>query len=253
MSNIPGQKPKPVRQASRISGPFPELYLRYLRKENRTYDDAEVRGLPDPFFYNLHKQEWALKAKSAERLIKYLDRGGKDGEVFRLLEIGTGTGWLASMIANMPQYEVVGVDVIPSLLEQAARVFPWPNLDFVLGDIFEDIFPKASFDLIVLFDTLQYFPSLQQLINRCREYLKQGGEIHLLETPLWAEKEQEEAAQRTKGYYTQLGIPELVDFHHHHTKKELSTFDYQYLYRPGGLSRLFGGKDSEYPWVKVVN
>ncbi len=253
MSYIPGQKPKPVREASKPQGEFEDLYLKFLRKDNRLYDDAEVRELPDTFFYNLHRQEWELRAKSAYRLLKYLERPEEPARSFSLLEIGCGNGWLSARIAGMPQFEVTGLDVIRHELDQGGRVFPYDNLEFVYGDLFEDIFEPESFDIVVLFDTVQFFPHLQQLINRCRQYLKKGGEIHILESPIYQEKEVEQVAKQTLDHYQNLGLEELAEYHHHHTRKDLSPFDFHYLYRPGGLSRLLGKKDSDHPWVKVLN
>jgi ubiquinone/menaquinone biosynthesis C-methylase UbiE len=253
MSYIPGQKPKSIRKASVPNGPFEETYLRYLRKDNRTYDDAEVRELPDTFFYNLHKQEWEMRAKTVQRLLKYISRPNEPANQFRMLEIGCGNGWLSARIAQMPQFNVVGLDVNYFELEQAARVFPFDNLDFVYGDLFDDIFPEESFDVVVLFDTIQFFPNLQQLINRCRQYLKKGGELHILESPIYQEKDLEQAAKQTLDYYQNLGLPEMAELHHHHSRKDLASFDYQFLYRPGGLGKLLGQKGSEYPWVKIVN
>lgn len=252
MSTIPGQKPKSVRTASDIKGPFPDLYLKLLRKENRLYDDAEVKELPGTFFYNLHRQEWSVREKSVARLLKYLDRETNEGEKFRLLDVGTGTGWMAAQVAGLEQWDVIGVDIVDTLLQQAARVFPLPNLDFVLGDIFQEIFPRESFDVVLLFDSIQYFPNISQLLERCKEYLKEGGEIHILESPLLLDKEQETAAQSAKAHYEQLGIPRMADHHFFHTKSDIQPFDHQYLYRPGGLGGLFGRKDSEHPWLKMV-
>lgn len=253
MSYIPGQKPKPIRKASPPKGHFEEVYLRLLRKDNRTYDDAEVRELPDTFFYNLHRQEWEIYAKSAQRLLKYLYRPNEPAHQFNLLEVGCGNGWLSARIAEMPQFDVVGLDINYFELAQAARVFPFDNLDFVYGDLFEDIFPEEAFDIVVLFDTIQFFPNLQQLINRCRQYLKKGGEIHILESPIYQEKDVEQSVKQTLDHYQHLGVPEMAELHHHHSRKEIASFDYQFLYRPGGLNKLLGRKDSPHPWVKIVN
>jgi ubiquinone/menaquinone biosynthesis C-methylase UbiE len=253
MNYIPGQKHQPIRKATPPKGKFEETYLRFLRKDNRTYDDAEVRELPDTFFYNLHRQEWLIRAKAAQRLLKYINRPNEPANQFQLLQVGCGNGWLSARMAEMAQFNVVGLDVNLYELEQAARVFPTGKIEFVYGDLFADIFPEESFDVVVLFETIQFFPNLQQLINRCRQYLKKGGELHILESPILQEKDIEQASKRTLDYYQNLGIPEMADLHYHHSRKDLAPFDYQFLYRPGGIGKLLGKKDSEHPWVKIVN
>lgn len=234
-------------------GTFESAYGNYLKKTNRLYDDAEVKEFPSTFFYNLHRQEWALKRLSVQRLLRYLNRPAKQEEPFKLLEIGCGSGWLSGKISDFPQFEVTGVDIFAPHIEQAKRVFNRSNLTFVQGDLFEDLFPEVTFDLVVLFDTISHFPHFQQLINKCRQYLKKEGEIHILESPFYAEKELETAKSADIDHFTQVGVPEMADFYFPNSRADLEPFDFEFLYRPGGLSKLLGKKDSPYPWVKIVN
>ena len=236
-----------VKILSPISPEFESLYLKVRKKENRLYSDPEVYELPDTFFYNLHRQEWELRRKSLERLQKYLK--GRE-EPAKVLELGCGNGWLSAQIAKYPNYEVMGLDVNLKELEQACRVFDMSNLSFAYGDIFKDILPFESFDYIILSSTIQYFPNLSQLINRCRQFLKPGGEIHIMDSPLYAEKDIENAKKRSAIHYQAIGCPEMIDHYYHHPKTELAIFDYQYLYKP---KRFFRKNDSPFPWVKIIN
>jgi SAM-dependent methyltransferase len=236
-----------VQILSKVSPQFEELYLRALRKENRIYSDAEVKELPKAFFYNLHRQEWADREKNANRLLAYLRKVQGDSQ---LLDIGCGNGWLANRIARMEQFKVWGIDINLFALQQAKRVFNAANLHFAYGDIFEDIFPTARFDCIILNQTIDFFPDLAQLINRCRYFLKSGGEIHIIDSPLYQDKELESARQKSIQHFENLGVPEMSDFYFHHTRNELDTFDFQFLYKP---RRLFGKNDSPYPWVRIIN
>jgi ubiquinone/menaquinone biosynthesis C-methylase UbiE len=229
---------------------FEAAYLRMRSKENQRYSDPEVIEFPDTFFYNLHREAWARRKRVTERLLSYLDR--PEGS-FRLLELGCGNGWLAAQCAQHSQIEVIGLDQVKEELLQAQRVFDLPNLTFAYGDIFEDIFKADNFDYIILAQTIEYFSDLAQLLHRCRRFLKPGGEIHILDSPLYRPRELEAAKQATRAYYEELGVPEMIPFHHHHSREALEPFDYQYLYRPGGLKSLFRKHDSRFPWVKVMD
>ncbi|MDX2246940.1 MAG: class I SAM-dependent methyltransferase [Bacteroidia bacterium] len=244
-------KNKGVEILSTVSETFEKQYLKVRRKENRVYSDAEVRELPDTFFYNLHRQEWEIRKKSLSRLFQYLKKRNKTA---RVLDLGCGNGWLSGNLAKLPHLEIVGLDVNRFELEQAARVFDYPNLRFVYGNIFEDILPFSSFDYIILASAIQYFPNLPQLINRCRQFLAQGGEIHIIDSPLYNEKEIEDARERTRMYYQSIGCEEMAEKYFHHLQTDINAFDFSFLYRPGGFfKKLSGGQDSTFPWVRIIN
>ena len=253
MNQSPREKAKSVQIRSSVDVQWGNTYLNYLKKDNRLYDDAEVKELPETFFYNLHRAEWERKAQSAKRLMSYLNRPPVEDQKFQLLDMGCGTGWLAAQVAKLPQFEVVGLDIVPELLQQAARVSVKPGLSFVQGDIFEDLFPEEHFDLIILFDVIAYFSNLPQLLNRLRQFLKKGGEIHLLESQFYQEKEIELAKRKTEERYKQLGVPEMVDLHFFHSIKDLSPFDFYHISKSRGFGRWLRSKEKELPWVKIVN
>ena len=240
-----------VKILSEVSSEFEDVFLKFLRKENRLYGDAEVRELPSTFFYNLHRQEWELKSLQLNRLTQYLKRVNQNS---RILDLGCGNGWLASHIARMEQFEVWGMDISLFLLQQAARVFQNPRLHFIYGNIFENILPEASFDGIILSESIQYFSDFQQLISRCRHFLKKGGEIHILNSPLYQEKEIVAEIEKSSLHFESLGVPEMTDLYFHHLRQELAPFDFQFLYKPQTFGmRWFRSKDSPYPWVKIIN
>ena len=172
----------------------------------------------------------------------------------KIMDLGCGNGWLCGHIARLEKFEVSGLDVNLKELEQAARVFPLQNLSFFYGDIFQDILPFGYFDLIIINSSIQYFPNLQQLINRCRQFLKKEGELHIYDSPLYAEKDIEAAKDRTLRYYQGLQSEEMASRYFHHIKSDLQPFDYKYLYKPGGLlNSLKRGMDSPFPWIRIVN
>ncbi|MEM6344549.1 MAG: class I SAM-dependent methyltransferase [Bacteroidota bacterium] len=232
---------------SKISLQFEEIYLKVLRKENRIISDAEVRELPNTFFYNLHRQEWEMRAKNHERLMRYLR---KIRRPLKIMDLGCGNGWLCNHLAKIPDAEIWGVDINLSSLQQAKRVCPQNNVQIAYGDIFEDIFEQASFDLIILNQTIEFFPNLTQLLNRCRHFLQSEGEIHIIDSPLYQEKELESARQKTLNHFEKLGVAEMSVIYFHHSRSAIQSFDEQFLYKP---SRWFKGNESPFPWVRILN
>src|SRR5919202_5728347 len=72
----------------------------------------------------------------------------------RAVDVGTGAGTLALAISPLVR-EVVGVDVVPELLERARSGAP-ANVTFVEGDAAKLPFPAAEFDLVCCRRTLHH-------------------------------------------------------------------------------------------------
>jgi ubiquinone/menaquinone biosynthesis C-methylase UbiE len=94
----------------------------------------------------------ARAAELEERVVRFIAPSGDE----RALDSGTGSGALAFALAPHVR-EVVGVDLVPELLEQArARAERFPNVSFVEGDANNLPFEYASFDLVGTQRTLHH-------------------------------------------------------------------------------------------------
>jgi SAM-dependent methyltransferase len=236
-----------------VENGFEEAYLRIRDKEHRLLDDTTVAMLPRiPAAHPLHR-EWKARAASFERLRKYLYKVKQHVE---LLDVGCGNGWAAAALAATVDLNVSALDVNVAELEQAARIFRKPNLQFYYGDVFEDIFPEKSFDYIVLNASAQYFPDLRGLIERLFYFLKDIGEIHIIDTPLYADDEVEAARKRTLEYYTSMGCPELSGHYFHHTFSIIKGFRFEVLSGGGLLKKLISLLQASVPvnftWVRIM-
>jgi ubiquinone/menaquinone biosynthesis C-methylase UbiE len=70
-----------------------------------------------------------------------------DGPVRRALDVGTGTGAGARVLADLfPGAEIVGVDVSPGMIAEARRL--QPGIAFVEGDAARLPFGDAEFDVV---------------------------------------------------------------------------------------------------------
>ena len=93
------------------------------------------------------------RAASLEKdILRFVAPSGDE----RALDSGTGTGALAFALAPHVR-EVVGVDIVPELLEQARkRADRFPNVSFVEGDATKLPFGYGSFDLAGTLRTLHH-------------------------------------------------------------------------------------------------
>ncbi len=238
--------------------PWTETYLRARRLEGRLYPDDVVARLPLAPAADPLRREWLQRADSAARLVAYLSRLPRP---LVALEVGCGNGWLANLVAAVPGSDVTGLDVNVVELDQARRVFgDRPNLRFVLADVLAAPMPTPRPTVIVLASVIQYAPDLGALIRRLADWLAPGGEIHVLDSPIYAPDDVPAARERTRRYYAELGVPEMAPVYQHHDWRAFDGFKVDVLSRPGTprarierrlLGRLLGRPRSPFPWLRI--
>jgi ubiquinone/menaquinone biosynthesis C-methylase UbiE len=234
-----------------INAGFTQEYLSVREKEGRLYTDEELLYLPGIYRDHIHYHEWQLRKESCGRLREYLKRKGGD---ISILEVGCGNGWLSHRLASIPGCKITGIDTGRFELEQAARVFSHiPNLEFIHGSIDAKDIKQKHFDMVVFAASLQYFPSVTAIIKTCFDKLKQGGEIHILDTAFYDKKGQEKARQTTRRYYAELGFPGMAHYYFHHGTDELNSFDHTILYRPSFFNNHILKNKNPFPWVCIKN
>lgn len=112
-----------------------------------------------------------------------------DGEMLRILEVGAGTGALASwLLPLLPpgRCDYVFSDISPSFVNQARERFrAYPFVRYQTFDLEEDPaaqgFAAGSFDLILTSDTLHATADLRANVSRLRGLLVPAGLLALLE------------------------------------------------------------------------
>ena len=237
---------------SEIDNTFESIYIAVREHEKRVYSDEEVKHLPSTSYSNPHKEEWNRRKRSLQRFTNYIQ---KFHDKINLLDIGCGNGWFSANIANNSSIHIYALYVNRIELEQAARVFNLDNLYFICGNIFDNIFEEHSFDIITLNSSIQYFDDLEELIKRLFYFLTDEGEIHIIDSPIYNQYEVTGARERTARYYISIGFSEMAKHYHHHTFDELKDFKYNILYDPktlqNNLKKIFGFKDSPFPWISI--
>ncbi len=226
---------------------FEKKYITIRCMENRLYSDDEVAKLPAISPVHTHYNEWVVRKRSSQRLIHYLAEQKKR---LYILEAGCGNGWMTHCLSEIPDVEVVGLDINFTELQQAARVFNEnEQVSFIYGDMASGILDDMLFDVIVFAASIQYFKSLTETLSTCFEHLKPGGEIHLIDSPLYDSREIECARERTFYYYDSLGYPEMSDYYFHHDLNDLRGLNYKILQNPNSVfNKLLGSKD-RFHWI----
>ncbi len=262
-----GQQTKQLGQ-SRTTGAMPEnlhiaadparhetaerLYVEVRKKEGRLYSDEVVRILPRIGPDHPLSHEWSVRSASCDRLCKHLLTRNKP---LSILDLGCGNGWMANALSGVCDSMVTAVDLNLLELEQGARVFEAnKRLQFVYGDIFDGIAIEKSYDVIVCASSIQYFPDLRILIGHLLTMLKEGGEIHILDSPLYSEDEIEQARERSRSYYHQVGFERMAASYYHHTWQELQGFAYSVVRRSfldRIKSKIFSEINPFFPWVII--
>lgn len=234
---------------------FEALYLSVRRQEGRLYTDEIVQKLPKVDDSDLHFKEWRVRSASAERLVDYLSRKTSP---LRILEVGCGNGWLTNQISKHIDCRVYGLDINETELKQAARVFgSSSNLSFLYGNLFEDILPGGSFDVILLASSAQYFSDLKLVLKRLQGFLDKHGEINICDSPFYGYGELADARRLSIDYYDSLGFPQMARQYHHHTIDELADFKVATLHNPSSLTqrlkRILDKPTSPFPWFRITN
>ena len=70
-------------------------------------------------------------------------------------------------------------------------------------------------------------------------------EVHVLDSPFYAEAQLAAAHERSARHFAALGHPELADHYHHHSRAALAGFAVETLYEP-----VQG--DTPFPWLRIV-
>jgi len=234
-------------KANSIDTSFEASYLAARKKEGRLYDDVTVKTLPDISLAHPFYNEWMIRKESAERLIRYFKK-----KAFKtILEVGCGNGWLSNLLADNLLADIVAADVNRTELEQAARLFKKENLVFMYDEFTSPHFLKEKFDAIIFAASVQYFPSLKDVISIAINKLNANGEIHLVDSFFYQPEEIANAKERTKIYYEQLGFPEMAESYFHHCIKELDGYNYQFLYKPAAFLNKLRRNRNPFPWIVI--
>ena len=126
-------------------------------------------------FYNRQTQD----PGHLEKILDFV----RISEGMRILDLGTGSGYLSFPIAkNNPACEVIGLDIVNEALEAnraRADAEGIKNLSFISYDGIDFPFEKDFFDLVVTRYALHHFPDINHSIGEVSRVLKKGGMLFI--------------------------------------------------------------------------
>jgi SAM-dependent methyltransferase len=98
----------------------------------------------------------------------------------RVLDVATGSGYGAHLLAQAGAQLVVGIDRDHGAIAYARRHYPGPM--FVLGDAHHLPFPDGSFQLVVSLETIEHLEHPEAFLDEVRRVLARDG-LLVLSTP----------------------------------------------------------------------
>ncbi len=118
-----------------------------------------------------------------EEIAKWFDRNQKP---FRVLDIGCGTGELASMLAHSDwPVQVVGLDYSPLMCSRATEKTRKADLHyksvFTAADSEFLPFKDATFDVVTCSNSFHHYPNQPGVVKGIRRLIKSGGMFVLID------------------------------------------------------------------------
>lgn len=133
-----------------------------------------------------HKVDWNQRARSFDglqwandmRYLRAIVRLGAFKKTDLVLDVGTGTGKLAKVIAPLVR-QVIGIDRSAEMLERCGRN---GNFQALRWDICESLFVPDTFDKITARMVFHHIlEGTQDAMNECHRILKTGGRMIVAE------------------------------------------------------------------------
>lgn len=234
-----------------LSSDFERVYVALRNSEGRFLEDELVRTLPSLPGQNPLRGEWLIRKRSADQLLRYLSKRN----IRTLMEVGCGNGWLTHYLYRNLNIECCGIDVNETELRQATRLFSRQDLvTFVYGDVLSAAFDLCQVDVIVIASALQYFPDVDALFSRLLPRTTASGEIHIMDSPLYDNRDAAAAKERSMKHFRMSGQEDMTRHYHHHTWDSLRNFRYRLLYDPRSFVNRIGIQlvnASPFPWIRI--
>lgn len=113
----------------------------------------------------------AARERTFRRVLRWIETRQSIPHRGRLLDIGTAGGSFLA-VARGEGWDVEGCEINPWLCDWGCERY---GLSIRPGEVTQQDYPEASFDLITLWDVLEHVPSPRQLVQESRRLLKKGG------------------------------------------------------------------------------
>jgi ubiquinone/menaquinone biosynthesis C-methylase UbiE len=158
----------------------------------------------------------------------------------RLLDIGTGPGWLLlALRRRAPQLRLTGLDISPAMVRKAraniAQACPGGGIEVVQAPATHLPFPDGAFNLVVSTGSLHHWKDPVGGLNECHRVLAPGGVALLYDVVSKLPPEIARAAVRQFGRY-RMTLLWLHSFEEpFYSQKEMGKLAAQSVFGEGDL------------------
>ena len=233
-----------------INNELEKNFEKFQKAEKKQYTDYELSILPNIDEYMLHQKEWKIVHETSNRFLDYLDSKKTN---LQILHVGCGNGWFTNQLGTNSNYRVTAINAVSFPLNQAARVFPKNNICFVLADIFEIDFQfQFQFDIIVLQNSVQYYPKINILLDKLKSFLKPAGEIHIFDCPIYNKFDLNKEEKKYVAYLKKISCLEMARYTFFHSDEKFRDFEVKYNPPAPWKRRFFYPLSSPFKWFKYV-
>lgn len=117
-----------------------------------------------------------LEGGMGRRWLEELGQWLPKGKTLDILDVGTGTGFFAILLAGMG-HRVTGIDLTPAMLEEgrAQAAQAGLSIDFRQMDAQEPDFPEGSFDVVLSRNLTWTLPDPEKAYSQWLRVLRRGG------------------------------------------------------------------------------
>ena len=157
---------------------FELLKSTYSRKYIEIEDLNTANFWDDRLFRIQHlKDQDKMTQDRIRKTVKFLDK-----KKLRLLDLGTGYGYIEYALKSNPNIIIEGIDISPKAIKNLNRHF---NGKFIVNSIYKYKYISDSFDAVVLLEVLEHVPPSKTffILKNINKVLKRGG-IFIVSIPM---------------------------------------------------------------------
>jgi demethylmenaquinone methyltransferase/2-methoxy-6-polyprenyl-1,4-benzoquinol methylase len=160
-----------------IPAPAPQSVPLLPAEQKRDY----VRGMFDALAPSYDRMNLVISVGQTTLWRKRALKGLPLGEGTRVLDIGTGTGWVVTYLrGKYPGTRVEGTDLSPGMLVEARRIDP--EGEYFEADVCALPCEDETYDLLTTVFTTRNFPGLDDAVSEMMRVTKPGGQVLVLDS-----------------------------------------------------------------------